>query len=117
MATLEEAGIREAANVIVTTRDDNTNIYLTILCRQLRADAPIISRATLQRNVPTLHRAGADFVMSYASMGSNAIFNLLERSDILMVAEGLDIVRIRVPATLAGKNLEHPESERGPDAA
>lgn len=109
LATLEQAGIHEAANIVVTTRDDNTNIYLTILCRQLRADTPIISRATLQRNVPTMHRAGADFVMSYASMGSNAIFNLLERSDILMVAEGLDIVRIPVPATLAGKNLAESE--------
>lgn len=102
---LEQAGIGDAANVVVTTRDDNTNIYLTILCRRLRPEAPLISRATLPRNVPTLHRAGADFVMSYASMGSNAIFNLLERSDILMVAEGLDILRLRVPAALAGQTL------------
>ena len=51
------------------------------------------------------HRAGADFVMSYASMGANAVFNLLKRSNILMVAEGLDVLKIRIPASLQGKSL------------
>ncbi|MBT8145475.1 MAG: TrkA C-terminal domain-containing protein, partial [Gammaproteobacteria bacterium] len=52
-----------------------------------------------------LHRAGADIVMSYASMGSNALFNLLQRSDLLMVAEGLDVFKLPVPAQLAGKTI------------
>jgi voltage-gated potassium channel len=55
--------------------------------------------------VSTLHRAGADFVMSYASMGANAIMNLLQRGDVVMVAEGLDVFRTRVPETLAGRTL------------
>ncbi|MCG8608249.1 TrkA family potassium uptake protein, partial [bacterium] len=104
-ATLKEAGIEKAPAVIITTHDDDTNIYLTISCRRLRPDIQIISRATLERNVPTLHRAGADFVMSYASMGANTIFNLLKRSDILMVAEGLDVFKVSLPAALAGKTI------------
>ncbi len=102
---LEEAGIRKTPTVILTTHDDNTNIYLTIYFRSLRPDVQIISRTTLERNVATLHRAGADFVMSYASMGATALFNLLERSDILMVAEGLDILRMRIPSSLQNKTL------------
>ena len=43
--------------------------------------------------------------MSYASMGSNALFNLLQRSDLLMIAEGLDVFKVRVPRDLAGKTL------------
>jgi voltage-gated potassium channel len=105
LETLERAGIREAPAVIITTHSDDINIYLTIYCRRLRPDIQIISRATLERNVSTLHRAGADFVMSYSSMGANAIFNLLKRSDILMVAEGLNIFRVKVPAQLAGKTI------------
>ena len=105
LEVLEKAGIQKAPTVIITPRDDNTNIYLTIYCRRLRPDVQIVSRATLERNVATLHRAGADSVMSYASMGANAAFNLLERSDILMVAEGLDILKVRVPADLEGKSL------------
>jgi voltage-gated potassium channel len=102
---LESAGIRETPTVIVTTSDDATNIYLTIYCRRLRPDMQIISRSNLEKNVSTLHRAGADFVMSYASMGANAAFNLLEQDDVVMVAEGLDVFRCPVPGALAGSTL------------
>lgn len=101
---LEEAGIREATSVIVTTHDDDMNVYLTIYCR-LRPDAQIISRAGLERNIITLHRAGADFVMSYASTGANAIINLIGRDNILMVAEGLDVFEVAIPKSLAGKTI------------
>lgn len=105
MEVLEKAGLKEAPAVIVTTNDDDISIYLTLFCRRLRPDIQIISRATQERNVSTLHRAGADFVMSYASMGANIIFNLLKRSDILMLAEGLNAFRMTTPAALAGKTL------------
>jgi voltage-gated potassium channel len=102
---LEKAGIRDAPTTIVTTNDDATNIYLTIYCRRLRPNMQIISRSTLERNVSTLHRAGADFVMSYASMGANAIFNALEGGDVVMLAEGLDVFRYPVPPGLVGRTL------------
>jgi voltage-gated potassium channel len=105
LSCLESAGIRTAPAAIVTTADDATNIYLTNYCRRLRPDLAIVSRATLERNVSTLHRAGADFVMSYASMGANAIMNLLQRGDVVMVAEGLDVFRTQVPEALAGRPL------------
>lgn len=104
-AILEKAGITKAPAVLVTTHDDNINLYLTIICRRLRPDIQIISRATLERNVQTLHRAGADFVISYASMGAEAIFNHLKRRRVVTVAEGLDIFRTSVPQTLDGKTL------------
>jgi Trk K+ transport system NAD-binding subunit len=102
---LVRAGIHETPTVIITTSDDATNIYLTIYVRRLQADVQIISRSTLERNVGTLHRAGADFVMSYASMGANAVFNILEKDDVVMVAEGLDVFRTPVPQALAGRTL------------
>jgi len=75
---LSRAGIREAPSVIITTHDDSMNIYLTIYCRQLRSDIQIVSRANLDGNISKLHRAGADLVMSQASMGANTIINLLK---------------------------------------
>ncbi len=102
---LVEAGIREAPTVIITPHDDEVNVYLTIYCRQLRPDIQILSRATHERNVATLHRAGADIVLSYASMGASAVINLLQRSKILMVAEGLDLFKVRVPSQLAGRPI------------
>jgi voltage-gated potassium channel len=104
-AVLERAGIGEAAAAVVTTNDDAANIYLTLYVRRLRPDIQIVSRATLERNVATLHRAGADFVMSYASMGANAVFNVLEKGDVVMLAEGLDVFRHPVPPSLRGRAL------------
>ena len=105
LATLEKAGIRETSAVVITTHDDDTNVYLTLYCRKLRPDVQIISRATLERNVSTLHRAGADFVLSYASMGATMIFNVLRKTDILVIAEGLHVAETEVPKALVGKTL------------
>ncbi|HOG07885.1 MAG: NAD-binding protein [Syntrophales bacterium] len=105
--TLERAWIDKAPAAVITTHDDDTNIYLTNYLRALRPDMQILSRANLDRNVSTLHRAGADFVMSYASLGANAIFNYLKNEDTWMLAEGLNIFRMRAPDALVGRNLAH----------
>jgi voltage-gated potassium channel len=105
LTVLQEAGIMKANTAVITTHDDDINIYLTIYCRRLRPDLQIITRAVLERNVATLHRAGADFVLSYASMGTNYIMNILNRSTIFMIAEGLDVFKLHVPKSLAGRTL------------
>ena len=109
---LFEAGMETAHTVIITTHDDDTNIYLTLYCRRLRPDLKIIARSTLDRNVSTLHRAGADFVMSYASMGSNAIFNILQRDEVLMIAEGLNVFRMEIPTKMIGKSIQETDIRR-----
>ncbi len=105
LQVLKRAGIDEAPSIVVTTHDDDINVYLTNYCRRLRADAHIIARARLDRNVSTLHRAGADFVLSYASTGANAIWNMLNPDNTLQLAEGLDVFRVPVPSRLGGKTL------------
>ncbi len=102
---LQKAWIDAAPAALVTTHDDDTNIYLTKYFRSLRPDMQILSRATQDRNVSTLHRAGADYVMSLASVGSNAIFNYLKNQQTLLLVEGLNIFRTPVPAALAGRTL------------
>ena len=104
--TLERAGIsQEAPSVLITTRDDDINIYLTIYCRALRPDIQIISRATMDRNISKLYTAGADIVLSYASMSSNKILNILKPDEVLMLAEGLTVFKTAVPPLLIGKTL------------
>ena len=53
-----------------------------------------------------MHRAGADFVMSYASLGANMALNVLKQNDILMLAEGLGMIKMEIPVDLAGKSLK-----------
>ncbi len=103
--TLTRAGIETAPSIIITTHDDPTNIYLTIYCRRLRPDVQIICRANLDRNITKLHKAGADLVMSSASLAANTILNLLKPDNVLMLAEGLNVFRAVVHATLVGKTL------------
>ena len=103
-AVLDRAGINKAPAVVITSHNDESNIYLTIYCRKLRPDIQIITRAFLHRNVEPLHRAGADFVMSQDHMGANTIFNLLNRAEILMVTEGLDASQ-KTPKSLVGVKL------------
>lgn len=104
-SVLQLAGIETAQTVIITTGDDETNIYLTIFCRLLRPDIQIICRTTFERNLAAMHRAGCDMALSYASLGANALFNLLHRVDLLMVAEGLGVFKVPVPEELVGKTL------------
>jgi voltage-gated potassium channel len=102
---LKQAGIDESTAVVITTHDDDMNVYLTNYCRRLRPELQIIARARLDRNISTLHRAGADSVLSYASTGANALWNLLTADNTLQLAEGLDVFRVPIPKELAGKTL------------
>ncbi|MEX0659749.1 MAG: NAD-binding protein [Egibacteraceae bacterium] len=103
---LRQAGIGEASAVVVTTHDDDMNIYLTLYCRRLRAKAMILGRVALERNVTTMHRAGADFVLSYASMGATEAWNAIRDASTVLLAEGLVVFRVAVPPELAGRPLQ-----------
>lgn len=103
--TLKKAWIEKAPAVLVTTHNDATNIYLTKYCRSLRPDLQIISRANLDRNVSTLHRAGADFVMSYPVLGLDVVFSFLMKQEAIMLVEGFTLFRIAVPKPLMGVTL------------
>jgi voltage-gated potassium channel len=102
---LRRAGINEASSVVVTTHDDDMNLYLTLYCRRLRPDVQILGRVNLDRNLSTMHRAGADFVLSYASMGATEAWNALREDSTLLLAEGLVVFRVAMPDQLAGRSL------------
>ncbi|HAR97182.1 MAG TPA: potassium transporter TrkA [Deltaproteobacteria bacterium] len=115
LGTLKKAWIEKAPAALITTHDDATNIYLTKYFRSLRPDLQIISRANQDRNVSTLHRAGADFVMSYPILGVDAVFSALAEGDVLMLVEGLTLFRVQTPPSLAGVTLagSHVRQETG----
>jgi voltage-gated potassium channel len=104
-SVLDAAGIDEAGAVLITTHDDDVNVYLTRYCRGLRPDVRIVSRSRLDRNVTTLYRAGADAVLSYAGTGSAAIWNNFRGDETLLVAQGLNVFRTPIPKELVGRSL------------
>lgn len=97
---LTSAGLDAASGVIITTHDDDLNVYLTLYCRRLRPELQIIARATSEHNVATLYRAGADSVLSYASIGATAMWNELGHSHRVVIAEGSELFTVPVPPAI-----------------
>ncbi len=103
---LEKSGFNKAPAIIIATHNDDRNIYLATLYRSLRKDIQIISRATSERSVSLLHRAGCDIVLSYASFGSNFIINHLKHGTYLMLSEGVDVFKVKTPSSFIGKTID-----------
>ena len=103
--TIERAGIGRAASVLLTTNDDAVNIYLAVFCRKLNPGVRIVSRITHERNVEAIHRAGADFVLSYTSLGVDSIMSLVNDAATVMLGEGVRLFEVRVPPSLVGQPL------------
>jgi voltage-gated potassium channel len=104
-ALLLEAGLGAAPSVVLSTNDDATNIYLSVYCRRLNPELRIISRITHERNVEAIHRAGADFALSYASLGVETLFAFLRGRELVLLAEGVEFFALDIPRRLAGRSL------------
>jgi Trk K+ transport system NAD-binding subunit len=103
---LDEAGIADTPCVLLTTHDDAVNVYLTVYCRRLNPDARILTRVTHERNVEAIQRAGADFVLSYASLGVQTVHSIVQGRELVVLGEGVDIYYVALPLSLAGKTLD-----------
>ena len=104
-ALLTRAGIHEAPSVLLTTNDDAMNIYLAVYCRRLNEHLRIVSRITHERNVEAIHRAGADFVLSYTTLGVESVLSLLHGHPPVLLGEGVELFSIPLPPSLAGRLL------------
>ena len=104
-ALLEQAGIHRVASVLLSTNDDAMNIYLAVFCRRLNPSLRIVSRITHERNVESIHRAGADFVLSYTTLGVESVMSLLRGHELIVLGEGVELFSVAVPRMLAGRPL------------
>ncbi len=103
--TLEKGGLNEASLVILSTNQDDVNIYLSIYCRRLNPDLKIISRITHDRNLEAIHRAGADFVLSYAPIGAESVMSLIEKREPVILGEGVEFFSLDIFPKIKGKTL------------
>lgn len=102
---IKKAGIDDAPSVVLSTADDAQNAFLAIYCRRLNPDTRIVSRITHERNLDAIHRAGADSVLSYGTLGTQTLLSLIRGRDTVIVGEGVDIFVQKVPESLIGKDL------------
>jgi len=100
------AGLANAPSVVLTTNDDATNIFLAVYCRRLNPAVRIVSRITYERNLEAIHRAGADSVLSYTTLGVKSLLALVSGSEATFVSEGVDLIVEPIPESLLGRRLE-----------
>lgn len=63
-ATLHEAGVDEAASVVVCVSDDAAALKATLVASNMNPDVEVIVAANDVTNANTLYRAGADYVLA-----------------------------------------------------
>jgi len=102
---LKRAGILDAPSVLLSTHDDTMNIYLASYCRQLNKELRIVSRISEARNINTILKAGADFVLSYATLGSEAVLSISKGQELTVLGEGITLFITSIPHSLEGKSL------------
>ena len=100
-----KAGIETTPSVVLTTNDDATNMFLALYCRRLNPGARIVSRISEERNLDAIHRAGADSVLSYSTLGVKSLLALALETEATFVGEGVDLIVEPVPSSLIGKRL------------
>ena len=103
---LQQMMLKKITTAIITTENDDMNVFITLSLREMRPDIQIISRTISEMNVSTLYRAGADFVISYATLGASAIANIIRGGDLLILTEGLNILKLDTPGKLTGKMIK-----------
>ncbi|MDX1439393.1 MAG: NAD-binding protein [Rubricoccaceae bacterium] len=106
---LVRAGVLDAPSVLLTTNDDAMNVYLASYCRHLNKDLRIVSRITHERNLEAIHRAGADFVLSYDSLGAETVVSAIKGNQLIVLGEGVSLFLEPLPPLLRGKTLAETE--------
>ncbi|MFB6305015.1 MAG: NAD-binding protein [Haloferacaceae archaeon] len=71
--TLERAGVGSARAVVAATNDDAADALAILTARQLNPDVRIVAAATHRENVNKLKRAGANTVISPATIGGRLL--------------------------------------------
>jgi len=107
---LRRAGVKDAAQVIITTDRDDTNVLATLTVRQLNPEVWIVAACREQENVPLMRQSGADSVVT----SSEAVGRLLGLSsvsptlgsvmeDLLTYGDGLEVAERELLVSEVGR--------------
>ena len=115
--TLEHAGIREAAAVIIAPDRDDSAVLMTLTARELNPTARITTAVREDENRHLLLQGGADSVITSAAAAGRvlgfaavrpALAHVLE--DLLEVGTGLDLEERDVTAAELGRSVDELQS-------
>jgi len=103
--TLVAAGVEDARTVVLALPDDTTAEFATLVIRDLAPDTEIIARVEDPGSIAKMYRAGADYVLSLATVtGRMSASYLLSDHDVLSLDRQVEVVRTPAPG-IAGRTI------------
>jgi len=103
--TLRAAGVEAAQTVVLALPDDTTTEFTTLVVRDLAPNTQVLARVEEAASVRKMHRAGADYVLSLATVtGRMSASTVIEGRDVLSLNQQIGVVRSRVPR-LTGRTI------------
>jgi voltage-gated potassium channel len=122
--TLEVAGIHRAKGLILTLPQDQANVFVTLVARELSDSVFILARTDKIQNKRKLLRAGANSVVSPYEIGADRMAQVIFQPALDKFLEGvrhtgamdLEEVQIEEGAALAGVTLAESDFRKHFDA-
>ncbi|WP_178918107.1 TrkA family potassium uptake protein [Natronomonas gomsonensis] len=105
---LEAAGIQEANTAVLALSDDTTTEFATLVARDLSPDIEILARAEENENVTKIYRAGADYVLSLATVSGRMLASTILDEEVISFDKQVDIVQTEAPG-LVGTTIGEAE--------
>ncbi|MDH5020783.1 potassium channel family protein [Halobacterium rubrum] len=103
--TLHEAGIEDARSVILALPDDTTTEFATLVVRDVSPETEVIARVEEPGSIQKMYRAGADYVLSLATVSGRMIAStILADEDVLALDSQIEVVRTPAPG-LVGQRV------------
>lgn len=85
--TMIRAGIKRAKGLVCTLSNDQDNVFVTLLARDLNEELFIMVRTNQQRNMKKMIRAGANKVISPYEIGADRMVNVILRPHVNLFLE------------------------------
>jgi voltage-gated potassium channel len=107
---LNEAGIRDAAGIMILLNNDSDVIYCTLLAKNLNPYAFVVARANRVKSVEKIYKAGADYVACVPLVASHMLAKIIqeEEEELTLLYEDLELKLFKVgkKTSLNGKSLK-----------
>ncbi|MFC7075213.1 potassium channel family protein [Haloarcula halophila] len=102
---LRAVGVEDARTVILALSNDTDTEFATLVVRDLNPNVEIIARAEGTENVQKIYRAGADYVLSLATVSGRMLAStILREEDVISMDQQVEVVRTTADG-LAGTTL------------
>jgi Trk K+ transport system NAD-binding subunit len=102
--TLRDAGIEDARSAVLAMPDDTSAEFAALVIRDVSPRTEIVARVEDLESVRKMYRAGADYVLSLATVSGRMIASTILDEDVLSLDQQVEVVRTAAPA-LVGHTL------------